>query len=77
MAVQSFSNMVESILGRSATTVGTSALALIHTRMQRPQLLGDQVPGRRLLNRLCAGCLAVQPMLVGLADLAAIDLVGH
>jgi hypothetical protein len=36
-------------------TVETSALTLIRTKMQRPQLPGDLVPRRRLLDRLCAG----------------------
>jgi LuxR family maltose regulon positive regulatory protein len=36
-------------------TVETSALTLIRTKMQRPQLPGDLIPRRRLLDRLCAG----------------------
>ncbi|HSR35261.1 MAG TPA: hypothetical protein VLY63_32220 [Anaerolineae bacterium] len=35
-------------------TVETSALTLIRTKMQRPQLPGDLIPRRRLLDRLCA-----------------------
>jgi ATP/maltotriose-dependent transcriptional regulator MalT len=36
-------------------TVETSALTLIRSKMQRPQLPGDLIPRRRLLDRLCAG----------------------
>ena len=36
-------------------TVETSALTLIRTKMQRPQLPGDLVPRRRLVDQLCAG----------------------
>jgi LuxR family maltose regulon positive regulatory protein len=36
-------------------TIETSALTLIRTKLQRPQLPGDLVPRRQLVDRLCAG----------------------